>query len=148
MCCPKSKSCCWKFIWSLLRIMFIFISLLKFHGQASRRMEASSFSRQQTFLRWGPNRDVRFNLATLFNLRAISLTWCAGYPLQSQLQVWAHELSIFLKSCIDNNMNFQTHTKDFLNTFHDYLKRRRVNALLALRSQKKTIFKFDEYYDK
>ena len=46
----------------------------KHHDDDEIRMEASSFSRQQTFLRWGPNRDVRFNLATLFNLRAISLT--------------------------------------------------------------------------
>ena len=46
LCCPKSKSCCWKFIWSLLRIMFIFISLLKFHGQASRRRRNTNGSKQ------------------------------------------------------------------------------------------------------
>ena len=46
------------------------ITLLKFHGQVSRieffkATLSSAAAVEKAFLRWGPNRDIRFNLATI-----------------------------------------------------------------------------------
>ena len=106
LCCPKSKSCR-KFIWSLLRIMFIFISLLKFHGQASRRRNTNGskqFFKATNIFKVGAESWCTFQFSHIIQFaRHFSnlMCWLSSYKANFKCELT--NCQFFLKSCIDNS---------------------------------------------
>ena len=123
--------------------MFIFISLLKFHGQASRRRNTNGskqFFKATNIFKVGAESWCTFQFSHIIQFaRHFSnlMCWLSSYKANFKCELT--NCQFFLKSCIDNNndnMNFSNTHKRFLNTFHDCCLIR-VNALLALRSFEK-----------